>query len=415
MLSFVANTLLSAAQDVAQELNKSTATISRHSLCVFDRQLVLCGLPAHHQHQQFGKELHPLRSMQPFDGPENLKLELDRAFPRSEDAEEPVYFAWNLSGVSWDASFCEVIEYDYPSRPIPPLAALVEICKAMHQFLEANPRHVAIVHDLSGRRSAVVAACVLVLRGKGVGALDHVCAAMGNVGTALVASQHRYFAYFCEQHSGNTSGEAGQVALKRIIVNGVPDFAPPHSQTDVRCEPYFKVYDALGKELGGSDKQVVSQNDASFVMVPKTSNVPLQGDILVRVFSGEGSAMFAFAFHTGFLEVESGHGGGVLRLALDELDGTLNNRRFPQDMFVDLVFGAQVLGFEQAVTVKAVAPPIAAATTAPPPVQQQQQEEDEASLWKEIDDVLQEGGGDGDDDQYDEDDGVEFDEDEVLK
>ncbi|KAH9251143.1 hypothetical protein BASA81_011042 [Batrachochytrium salamandrivorans] len=398
MLSFVANTLLSAAQDVAQELNKSTAPISRHSLCVFDGRLVLCGLPARNpEPQQHGKELHPLRSMQPFDGPENLKLKLDQTFPRTEEEEEPVYFTWNLSGMPWDASFCEVIEYDFPSRPIPPLAALVEICKAMHQFLEANPRHIAIVHDLSGRRSAVVVACVLVLRGKGLGALDHVCAAMGNVGNALVASQRRYFAYFCEQHS---SSEVRQVALKRIIVNGVPNFT---NHQGIRCEPYFKAYDALGKELGGSDKQVVSQNDASFVMVPKTSNVPLQGDILVRVFSGEGNAMFAFAFHTSFLEMESGGGGGVLRLALDELDGTLNNKRFPQDMFVDLVFGGQVLGFEQATKPDVMAPP------PPPPVVTL--EEEEASLWKEIDDVLQEGGGEDQDDEEE----VDFDDDLMLK
>lgn len=377
MFHFVANTLMSAAQDVATELNKSTVSIPRKKICFFNDRLVLCGLPALRGNNPNVKDLHPLRSMQPFDGgPEDLRESLMKHFPN----EGMVFYVWNLSGIAWDAPFCEIIEYDFPSRPIPPLLALVEIAKAMHQFLQASPQHVAICHDLSGRRSAVVAACVLYLQDlEDSRALERVCREMGNAGNELVATQRRYFDYFVKQQQQRQQLETVMVvALKRIIVNGIPMF-PLSKQSAVTCEPYFRIYDARGKELGSSTPQMVQQSDASFSMVPKTSNVPLQGDVLVRVFTRNEVAMFAFGFHTNYLMVDKESGGGVLRLALEDLDGTLHSKRFPKDTFVDLVFGRAVEGFE-------------------PKREEAVEVNDEASLWKEIDDALQEGGGVVDDD-----------------
>lgn len=242
--------------------------------------------------------------------------------------------------------FSRIIEYDFPSRPIPPFAALLELAGAIHAWLESDDNNVAVVHDLSGRRAAIVVACALELS-KTLPprqALDAVTKKMGRPGSALVASQLRYFDYFCALHDKTlpywkSFDDKKQLRIQRIIVNGVPDFAhetklSPNRDT-ASCSPYFEAYDGAGNILGSTKPlSPVFGRDVSFSLVPSTP-LTLMGDVMLRFFHhrlGEESfPMFAVAFHTGFVS------DIVLRFMFHEIDGAAKNPRFPKDMFVDVI------------------------------------------------------------------------------
>ena len=206
------------------------------------------------------------------------------------------FIVWNLSGETYDyaALSDQVVEYKFPGHPAPPLEMLEEVSHAIKSWLDGDGDNVAVVHDVSGRRAAVVAACVLALQGelpRDGTALRRVAARLGQAGRALVPSQRRYHGYFCERLlSGASSGGGGSLAapplrFARVIVNGIPDFVNEHGpragsgaaavavQQPVVCRPCIRLFYCgalLGKTPKPQDIKVTS-------FAPLKLNIALRG------------------------------------------------------------------------------------------------------------------------------------------
>jgi hypothetical protein len=347
-----ANTLAQAAQEVAEELRsqsdgqggRTAKDSSRTSLgdTIWlgpSNRIGLCGFP---DRSLAGEVLREDRSLKPFQSPSSLKKEIVAAFPEGD------YLIWNLAGLpyNYDELDGKIIEYNFPTRPMPPFAVVLEIVQAIKSWVAESPSHVAIVHDVSGRRAAVVVACVLESleyypRTK---ALEFVTKEMDKAGEALVASQMRYFDYFCKFHWRESESPAidlkKTLRIQRIIVNGIPDYTNETrlAGKDQRatCRPFVKVMDVKDEEIESSrpPDRAVPREEMSFNIVPGKPLL-VSEDVLIRFFharpDGREASMFGIALHMAFVN------DIVLRFDLDGLDGTLKNPRFPSDMFVDIV------------------------------------------------------------------------------
>ncbi len=285
------------------------------------------------------------------------------------------FTVWNLSGERYDYGPLEdnVVEYALGVHPAPPLLLLVQLVEdVVHWLAQDRSLHVAVVHDLSGRRSAVVAACVLfrMLRDglaveqpdPGVSAatvLATIRERLGATGRALVPSQERYVEYYARLHDEEL--ELGRpLRLTRVIVNGVPDFVNsgeerPGDARPVRCRPFCKIF--VGQATAGGcapPEGEFAPEDLCFSLRPESPfprpgaaaagpaappagrpGIALNGDALLRCYHQSGAQavpMFAVAFHTAFVR------NGVLRVQAPEVDGAKDNGRFPRAFFVDLIF-----------------------------------------------------------------------------
>lgn len=109
------------------------------------------------------------------------------------------------------------------------------------------------------------------------------------------------------------------------------------------CAPYLQIFKG-GTLLHTSAASLhVQQSDEElpFVQVmdgtvPFNINQIIQGDILIRcrhlTFGKKRVSMFRAAFHTGYVPPN------VLRLTKTQLDGACNDKRYPDDFFLDLIF-----------------------------------------------------------------------------
>jgi hypothetical protein len=289
---------------------------------------------------------------------------------RAVHGQDARFTVWNLSGERYDYGPLEdnVVEYALGVHPAPPLLLLVQLVEdVVHWLAQDRSRHVAVVHDLSGRRSAVVAACVLfrMLRdGLAVEQPDPgVLAAtvlatirerLGATGRALVPSQERYVEYYARLHDEELELRR-PLRLTRVIVNGVPDFINsgeerPGEARPVRCRPFCKIFVGQATAGGCAPPECdFAPEDLCFSLRPESPfprpgaaaaaaarpGVSLNGDALLRCYHQSGAQavpMFAVAFHTAFVC------NGVLRVQAPEVDGARENGRFPRTFFVDLIF-----------------------------------------------------------------------------
>ena len=261
------------------------------------------------------------------------------------ESKTPSIVVWNLSGKKYEAYEAfgqQVVESDFPGFASPPLSQLVELATSVRTWLDCGEANVAVIHDISGRRSAIVAACVLVLKGEAKpdsDALRVVARAMGSAGLAIVPSQWRYHGYYTQIFKGKSLSNVKCLRLMRVIVNGIPDFvnARPGSKDSkpVCVKPFVKVFycrQVIGETKAGP---VYSESDGCFSLSP--SDAIICGDALLRVYhaadSGRNILMFSATFHTAFVGNEN-----VLRLQRRELDGAIRNARFPESFYIDVIF-----------------------------------------------------------------------------
>ena len=328
----------------------------------FRGRLVVCGFPSANV-----RGARADRSLAPLKDPAELALWIKSRFPPA-----PKFVVWNLAGVAYDTAPLDgnVVEYDFPGRPIPPLQVLVEIAVAVHAWLVKDETNVAVVHDLSGRRAAIVAACALELaRPINAESALHalVVPALGAVGRALVPSQHRYYDYFCSLRRADVSTEppppnasADETRMKpvespaftvlRVIVNGVPVYESGG------CRPVLHVLDRDGNVSGEAEgPALVPGWEGSFSLsflskdpaaTPRKPTV-IQGDVMLRLFheidngpNGHKLApVFAVAFHTGFVKRDQ----LVMRFSANDVDGAATNARVPPDLFLDVILAEGVV------------------------------------------------------------------------
>ncbi|GLE04203.1 hypothetical protein PINS_up013114 [Pythium insidiosum] len=298
------------------------------------------------------------------------------------------YMIWNLSEETYDYTFFEnqVLEFNFPGHPAPPLGLMFKICSSIESWLEADEKNIAAVHCLTGKgRTGTVIACYLAWVGQfpnAMEALEYVAEQRNSsVEKLTIPSQRRYIQYFTNVMDG-VKPRSSPLLLRRVIMNTIPVFgrrtalepvkaaqettsnseegaegeaAPSETPADAAasgepelqevieegCCPYLQIFKG-GKLVftttwrdmeTGNGVQWASTKDGS---ISFNVNCMLQGDVLVRcrhlTDSGERMSMFRGAFHTGYIPQ------GILRLTKTQLDGACGDDRFDQDFFIDLIF-----------------------------------------------------------------------------
>lgn len=294
------------------------------------------------------------------------------------------YMIWNLSEETYDYSYFEnqVLEFNFPGHPAPPLGLMFKICSSIESWLEADDKNLAVIHCLTGKgRTGTVIACYLAWIGQfptALEALQYVAEKRNSTIEKLtIPSQRRYIQYFNHVMDG-VKPRSSPLLLRRVIMNTIPVFgrrttlepvkpqaltngseggedsretevppvdanAEPELEEVVEegCCPYLQIFKG-GKLVftttwrdmeNGNGVQWASTNEGS---ISFNVNCMLQGDVLIRcrhlTDSGERMSMFRGAFHTGYIPQ------GILRLTKVNLDGACGDDRFDQDFFIDLIF-----------------------------------------------------------------------------
>ncbi|ETI56450.1 hypothetical protein, variant [Phytophthora nicotianae CJ01A1] len=296
------------------------------------------------------------------------------------------YMIWNLSEETYDYSYFDnqVLEFNFPGHPAPPLGLVFKICSSIESWLQADEKNLAAVHCLTGKgRTGTVLACYLAWVGQfpnAMESLEYVAEQrQTSVEKLTIPSQRRYIQYFNNVMDG-VKPRSSPLLLRRVIINTIPVFgerrvleqakkdsstddgsetvgvegealtSAPTEETEEEdmietieegCCPYLQIFKG-GKLVftttwqdmeDGHGIQWASTGDGS---VSFNVNCMLQGDILIRcrhlTDAGERVSMFRGAFHTGYIPQ------GILRLTKAQLDGACSDPRFDQDFFVDLIF-----------------------------------------------------------------------------
>ncbi|CAI5727818.1 unnamed protein product [Peronospora effusa] len=270
------------------------------------------------------------------------------------------YMIWNLSEETYDCTYFDnqVLEFNFPGHPAPPLGLVFKICSSIENWLQADDKNLAAIHCLTGKgRTGTVIACYLAWVGQfsnAMESLEYVAEQrQTSVEKLTIPSQRRYIQYFNNVMEG-VKPRSSPLLLRRIIINTIPVFGERRvleqakdtstddgSETVEGCCPYLQIFKG-GKLVftttwsdmeDGQGIQWASTGDGS---VSFNVNCMLQGDILIRcrhlTDAGERISMFRGAFHTGYIPQ------GILRLTKAQLDGACSDSRFDQDFFVDLIF-----------------------------------------------------------------------------
>jgi protein-tyrosine phosphatase len=276
------------------------------------------------------------------------------------------YMIWNLSEETYDYSYFDnqVLEFNFPGHPAPPLGLIFKICSSIESWLQADDKNLAAVHCLTGKgRTGTVIACYLAWVGQfpnAMEALEFVAEKRStSVEKLTIPSQRRYIQYFNNVMDG-VKPRSSPLQLRRVIINTIPVFGERRvleamkkdSSTDdgsetvgvegealspaaaagdgeeeeemqetieEGCCPYLQIFKG-GKLVftttwrdmeDGNGIQWASTGDGS---VSFNVDCMLQGDILIRcrhlTDAGERVSMFRGAFHTGYIPQ------GILRYAI---------------------------------------------------------------------------------------------------
>ncbi|RLN67216.1 hypothetical protein BBJ29_001300 [Phytophthora kernoviae] len=296
------------------------------------------------------------------------------------------YMIWNLSEETYDYGYFDnqVLEFNFPGHPAPPLGLMFKICSSIESWLQADEKNLAAIHCLTGKgRTGTVIACYLAWIGEFPNAMESLEYVAEKRSTSVekltIPSQRRYIQYFNNVMEG-VKPRSSPLLLKRVIINTIPVFSerrvlepvkkestddgseiigvegeslnptPPAVEGEEEeleetieegCCPYLQIFKG-GKLVftttwrdmeDGNGIQWASTSDGS---VSFNVNCMLQGDVLIRcrhlTDTGERVSMFRGAFHTGYIP------HGILRLTKAQLDGACGDSRFDQDFFVDLIF-----------------------------------------------------------------------------
>eukprot|EP00742_Colponemidia_sp_Colp-10_P005471 GILJ01005846.1.p1 GENE.GILJ01005846.1~~GILJ01005846.1.p1 ORF type:complete len:443 (+),score=58.40 GILJ01005846.1:40-1368(+) len=251
------------------------------------------------------------------------------------------FMVWNLSEKKYNTALFDgqVIEFNFPGYPAPPLDLLFKICNSIKSWLNADPDNVAVIHCQSGKgRTAVVISCFLAWAGikfaHPVDALNHFCTLKhASEESILYPSHKRYLQYFASVLDG-TQPSTKPVVLRRVIFNGIPQMETDGGSS---CRPYLQLFKA-GQLIYSSTRKekLIRSYFASDISFSFSVETILEGDILLRcrhlARDSTRVSMFRVAFHTGFV------GAGILRLSKAQLDGAHEDSKFSSDFFIDLIF-----------------------------------------------------------------------------
>uniref|UniRef100_A0A4W5MI02 Tensin 3 n=1 Tax=Hucho hucho TaxID=62062 RepID=A0A4W5MI02_9TELE len=231
------------------------------------------------------------------------------------------YLIINLSEKRHDLSKMnpKTLDTGWPDLHAPPLDKICTICKAMENWLNADPLHVVVIHCRGGKGRIGVVISSFVhftdISASADQALDRFAMRKyydDKVSALMTPSQKRYVWILNSLLSGSMKINASPLFLHCIILHGIPNF-----DTAGVCRPYLKVYQGM---------QAVYSSGVYLSMFLQVkcyhkSDVTLEREVIFRL-----------QFHTGAVQ------GYNMMFEKEDMETANKDRRFLDYGKVELVF-----------------------------------------------------------------------------
>ena len=173
------------------------------------------------------------------------------------------FMIWNISEESYDYTLFDdqVLEYNFPGHPAPPLGLLFKICMSIESWLDADPKNVAVVHCVTGKgRTACLLSCVLTWLGEfnsPIEALQYIADRRNTVVDYLtVPTQRRYIQYFSNILDG-VKPQPQRLVLRRVVMNTIPVI------NDAICAPNNEIVLVASADSSNTEDNNNNNNDSS--------------------------------------------------------------------------------------------------------------------------------------------------------
>uniref|UniRef100_A0A672K2H4 Tensin 3 n=1 Tax=Sinocyclocheilus grahami TaxID=75366 RepID=A0A672K2H4_SINGR len=224
----------------------------------------------------------------------------------------------------------KTLDTGWPDFHAPPLDKICSICKAIEDWLNADPLHVVVIHCRGGKgRIGVVISCFVHFTDVSASAdqaLDRFAMRKfydDKVSALMTPSQKRYVWILSSLLSGSIKMNTSPLFLHCIIIHGIPHFDPAGGQ----C--------SSGLFLNISCSHVGAAHRDRICIALEPAQL-LKGDILVKCFHkssrSERDVIFRVQFHTGAVQAYS------LVFQKDDMEHANKDARFPDYGKVELVF-----------------------------------------------------------------------------
>ncbi|XDV26405.1 hypothetical protein PO909_030135 [Leuciscus waleckii] len=228
----------------------------------------------------------------------------------------------------------KTLDTGWPDLHAPPLDKICTVCKAMENWLSADPLHVVVIHCRGGKgRIGVVISSFVHFTDVSASAdqaLDRFAMRKfydDKVSALMTPSQRRYVWILNSLLSGSIKMNTCPLFLHCVILQGFDRAAV--------CQPYVKVYQAMQVVyVSGIYHMGAGHRDRICIALEPAQM--LKGDIMVKGFRqssrSERDVMFRVQFHTGAVQAYS------LVFQKDDMEHANKDARFPDYGKVELVF-----------------------------------------------------------------------------
>lgn len=232
----------------------------------------------------------------------------------------------------------KTLDTGWPDLHAPPLDKICTICKAIENWLNADPLHVVVIHCRGGKgRIGVVISSFVHFTDVSASAdqaLDRFAMRKfydDKVSAVMTPSQKRYVWILSSLLSGSIKMNTSPLFLHYIIIQGVPRY-----DSAGVCEPYLKVYQGM-QVVYVSGIYHIGAGHRDRVCIALEPAQLLKGDIMVKCFhksssSSDRELIFRVQFHTGAVQAYS------TAFQKQELENACTDSRFPDHGKVELVF-----------------------------------------------------------------------------
>uniref|UniRef100_A0AAR2L194 Tensin 3 n=1 Tax=Pygocentrus nattereri TaxID=42514 RepID=A0AAR2L194_PYGNA len=249
------------------------------------------------------------------------------------------YLVINLSEKRHDLTKMnpKTLDTGWPDLHAPPLDKICTICKAMENWLNADPLHVVVIHCRGGKGRIGVVISSFVhftdISASADQALDRFAMRKfydDKVSALMTPSQKRYVWVLNSLLSGTMKMNASPLFLHCIILHGIPNF-----DNSGVCRPYIKVYQGMQAVYSSGVYHIGPGHRHKVCIVLEPAQL-LKGDIMVKCFHkgspSQREIVFRLQFHTGAVQDYS------LMFEKEDMEHANRDPRFPDYGKVELVF-----------------------------------------------------------------------------
>uniref|UniRef100_A0A7N8XG59 Tensin 3 n=1 Tax=Mastacembelus armatus TaxID=205130 RepID=A0A7N8XG59_9TELE len=220
----------------------------------------------------------------------------------------------------------KTLDTGWPDLHAPPLDKICTICKAMENWLNADPLHVVVIHCRGGKgRIGVVISSF-------VHFTDNIATSFAQILTTFSVISHvRYVWILNSLLSGSMKINASPLFLHCVIIHGIPNF-----DANGVCHPYIKVYQGM-QAVYSSGIYHIGPGHREHVCITLEPAQLLKGDIMIKCYhkndlTSEREVIFRLQFHTGAVQ------GYNLMYEKEDMENANKDPRFPDYGKVELVF-----------------------------------------------------------------------------